>query len=184
MKKDVLVPIADGVEEIEAMCIIDTLRRADAQVVVASVGDLTITASREVRITADTTIGQCKDQTYDLIALPGGLPGANHLAACPELIQMLKDQKQSGKLFAAVCASPAVVLQPNGLLEGLRATCYPALQDQLDPGYVSQEPVVVDQNCITGQGPGFALAFALALVERLCGPETYKAVATDMLVAV
>ena len=184
MKKDVLVPIADGVEEIEAMCIIDTLRRADANVAVASVGELTVTASRNVRICADTTVLACKDQDFDLIALPGGMPGATHLAECPELIQMLKNQRQSGKLFAAICAAPAVVLQPNGLLDGFKATCYPALQDQLDPGYVSREPVVVDQNCITGQGPGFALAFSLALVEQLCGPETCKAVATDMLVAV
>ena len=184
MQKDVLVPIADGVEEIEAMCIIDTLRRADANVTVASVGALTVTASRNVRICADTTLAQCKDQGFDLIVLPGGMPGASNLAACPELIQMLKDQRQSGRLFAAICAAPAVALQPNGLLDGLRATCYPALQDQLDPKYMSKEPVVVDQNCITGQGPGFALAFALTLVEQLCGSETYQSVASDMLVAV
>jgi len=184
MKKDVLVPIADGVEEIEAVCIIDTLRRAEANVVVASVGNLSVTASRDTRITADTTLAQCTGQTFDLIALPGGMPGATHLAQCPELIQMLKDQKQSGRLFAAICAAPAVVLQPNTLLEGIRATCYPSLQDQIDPGYVSREPVVVDQNCITGQGPGFALAFALELVEQLCGQERRRTVAGEMLVEV
>ena len=182
MKKDVLVPISDGVEEIEAVCIIDTLRRVDARVVVASVGDLTVTASRDTRITADLTLLQCTDQVFDLIVLPGGMPGATHLAQCPELIQMLKDQKQAGRLFAAICAAPAVVLQPNGLLQGIRATCYPSFQDQLDPAYVSKEPVVVDQNCITSQGPGFALNFALELVAQLYGPERRRTVAGEMLV--
>ena len=95
---------------------------------------------------------------------------------------MLKDQKQSGKLFAAICAAPAVVLQPNGLLEGIRATCYPSFQDQLDPAYVSKEPVVVDQNCIRAQGPGFALGFALELVAQLYGPDQRRTVAGEMLV--
>lgn len=182
MKKDVLIPISDGVEEIEAVCIIDTLRRAEAHVRVASVGALTVTASRGTRITADLPLSQCTNQVFDLIVLPGGMPGATHLAQCPELIQLLKDQKQSGRLFAAICAAPAVVLQPNGLLQDIRATCYPAFQDQLDPAYLAKEPVVVDQNCITGQGPGFALNFALELVAQLYGPDRRSTVAGEMLV--
>ncbi|MFN2168607.1 MAG: DJ-1/PfpI family protein, partial [Anaerolineae bacterium] len=89
MRKKVLVPIADGVEEIEAVCIIDVLRRAGAEVTVAAVGELAVTASRGVKLVADAAIDDCKDTVYDLIALPGGLPGADHLRDCPALIDML-----------------------------------------------------------------------------------------------
>ncbi len=181
MSKTVLVPIADGSEEIEAVCIIDTLRRAGADVTVASVADLTITASRGVKVVADKTMAQCADEAYDLIVLPGGLPGAEHLRDSAELIVLLKKQKQQGRLYAAVCASPAVVFQHHGLLENTRATCYPTMQDQLDENFVSDEPVVVDGNCITGQGPAVAIDFALALVEALFGEDKRKQVATAML---
>ena len=110
MNKKVLVAIAEGIEEIEAVCIIDVLRRADSDVTVASVGDsLQITASRGVVLVADELIGGCKDQTYDLIALPGGMSGAENLRDCTILTDMLKEQKKSGRYYAAICASPAVV---------------------------------------------------------------------------
>ncbi|MCP4452872.1 MAG: DJ-1 family protein, partial [Planctomycetes bacterium] len=87
-----------------------------------------------------------------------------------------------GRWMAAICAAPAEVLQPNGLLEGIRATCYPSLLDQLDSAYASNEPVVIDQTCVTGQGPGLSLLFALTLVEVLVGPLERRAVAEAMLV--
>ena len=183
MTQKVLIPIADGVEEIEAVCMIDTLRRAHLDVTVASVHDrLNITASRGVNFTADTLVTQCKNQIFDMIALPGGMPGSTHLAQCDLLISMLKQQKDAGRWIAAICAAPAIVLQPNGLLEGIKATCYPAMLDQLDPEYASQEGVVVDQTCITGQGPGLACLFALALVEALVGTQERQAVADAMLI--
>lgn len=182
MPKRVLVPIADGSEEIEAVCIIDTLRRAGAEVTVASVGKLQVTASRGVRMVADAKIGDCTGQTYDCIALPGGMPGAEHLRDSAELIEMLKKQKQAGRLYAAICASPAVVLRPHGLIEKVKATCFPGLQNKLDPAYLSKERVVVDGNCVTSQGPATAIEFALRLVERLFGPATAKEVGNAMLV--
>lgn len=182
MAKKVLVPIADGSEEIEAVCIIDTLRRGGAALTVASVGQLQITASRGVKIVADTRVGDCVTQTYDLIALPGGMPGAEHLRDSAELIGMLKKQKQAGRLYAAICASPAVALQPHGLLDGVRrATCFPSFRNRLDPASASDERVVVDGNCVTSQGPGTAIDFALKLVELLFGASKADEVAAAML---
>lgn len=181
MSKKVLVPIADGTEEIEAACIIDTLRRAGVDVTVASVGERQVTASRGMRLVADARISNCMSQTYDCIALPGGMPGAEHLRDCTHLIEKLKQQKQSGRLYAAICASPVVALRPHGLLRNVRATCYPSMRDKLDPAYASDEPVVVDGNCVTSQGPGTAIAFALKLVELLFGLPKAREVADGML---
>ncbi|MHC5156244.1 MAG: DJ-1 family glyoxalase III [Planctomycetota bacterium] len=131
MSKTAFIPIADGTEELEAVTIIDVLRRADIQVTVASVGPLQITASRGVKLVADCLIDDCKDHIFDLIVLPGGLPGAEQLRDCGSLIQMLQTQKEAGRLYAAICASPAVVLAPYDLLDGKRATCYPSFADAL-----------------------------------------------------
>ena len=181
MSKKVLIAIADGSEELEAVTIIDVLVRASADVTVASVSGRQITASRGVKIVADALIGDCKDKDYDLIALPGGLPGAEHLRDCSELIEMLKKQKQAGRLYAAICASPAMVLQNHGLLEGRAATGYPS-PDLNFPGRQDSK-VVVDGNCVTSQGPGTALEFALKLVELLFGEEKSRQVARAMLVS-
>ena len=184
MAKKVLVPIADGTEEIEAVCIIDTLRRAGAEVTVASVGKLQVTASRGVKLVADALIADCTGQTYDCIALPGGMPGAEHLRDSAELIGILKKQKQAGRLYGAICASPAVVLQHHKLIEKVRATCFPGMRNKLDPAYASDERVVVDGNCVTSQGPATAIEFALKLVELLFGPAKAKEVGVAMLVRV
>ena len=183
MAKKVLVPIADGTEEIEAACIIDTLRRAGAEVTVASVNQLQITASRGVKIVADVLIANCINETYDAIVLPGGMPGAEHLRDCAPLIAKLKEQRTSGRFYAAICASPAVVLHHHGLLAGVKATCFPSCRSQLDPAYVSNDRVVVVANCITSQGPATAIEFALKLVELLVGPDKAQEVAKAMLVS-
>ena len=182
MSKNVLVPIADGIEEIEAICIIDVLRRAGASVTVASVGQLQITASRSVKLVADKLIADCLDITYDLIALPGGLPGAEHLRDSKHLQTMLKQQAAQGRLYAAICASPAVVLLHHGLLENRKATCHPALADKLQNADNIDANVVVDGNVITSRGPGTALKFALKLVELLYDKQKADMVAEPMLI--
>ncbi len=179
MSKKVLVAIADGTEELEAVTIIDVLRRAEADVTVASVGDIQITASRGVNLVADAVILDCVGTVYDLIALPGGMPGAEHLRDTKELIEMLNEQAASGRLYAAICASPAVVLKPHGLLKDKKATCYPSLLLDLDNP--EQAKVVVDGNCITSQGPGTALEFSLKLIELLFDKEKSREVAKAML---
>lgn len=179
MSKKVLVAIAEGIEELEAVTIIDVLRRAEADVTVASVGAKQVTASRGVKLVADAVISDCLGTVYDLIVLPGGMPGAEHLRDCSQLIDMLKEQAASGRLYAAICASPAVVLKPHGLLENKKATCYPSLISELENP--EQVKVVVDGNCITSQGPGTALEFSLKLVELLFGTEKSREVTKAML---
>lgn len=179
MSKKALVPIAEGTEEIEACTIIDILRRAEIDVTVASVGNLQVTASRGVKLVADKLIDDCNNETFDLIALPGGLPGAEHLRDCKTLIDMLKKQKASGKLYAAICASPAVALAPHGLLDDKVATGYPGTEEKLPQA--STKRVVVDGNCITSQGPGTAMEFAVELVRQLLGDKEANAVAGPLL---
>ena len=183
MSKKALVAIANGTEEIEAVCIIDTLVRGGAAVTVASVDGLQITASRGVKIVADALIADCKDIDYDLIVCPGGMPGAEHLRDSKILVEMLKAQKQAGKLYAAICASPICVLKTHGLLEHKKATCYPSMADQLPNTESANKSVVVDGNCITSKGPGTSLEFALELVNQLFGQQKRNDVAKAMLIA-
>jgi len=179
MSRKVLVAIADGSEELEAVTIIDVLRRAGAGVTVASVGNLQITASRAVKIVADCVIGDCAGEEYDLIVLPGGLMGAENLAGCKELIDMLAKQRDCGRWYGAICASPAVVLERYGLLAGKKATGYPS--DELAFPDREDAKVVVDGNCVTSQGPGTALEFALKLVELLYDKQMAQEIAGGML---
>ena len=181
MTKKVLVPIAEGTEEIEAVCIIDVLRRAGADVVVASVGAREVTCSRGVRLVADKLLNECKADTFDLIALPGGIPGAENLRDSADLAELLKRQADSGGFFGAICASPAVVLQSHGLLENRRATTHPGFVDQLTPNDSIENRVVADGNCVTSRGPGTALEFALALVELLYGEDKAREVGEPMV---
>ena len=179
MSKKVLVAIAEGIEELEAVTIIDVLRRAEGNVTVASVGSKQVTASRGVKLVADAVISDCVGSVYDLIVLPGGMPGAEHLRDSSQLTDMLKEQTASGRLYAAICASPAVALKPHGLLENKKATCYPSLLSELDNP--EQAKVVIDGNCITSQGPGTALEFSLKLIELLFDKEKSRQVAKAML---
>lgn len=182
MTKRVLIPVADGSEEIEAVCMIDVLRRAGAEVTVASVEEsLTITASRGVRIVADRLLSECAAETWDLIALPGGMPGAEHLRDHPLLTRMLKDQQALDRPYAAICASPAVVFQSHQLIGSRRATAHPAFSDQLTNQEAVQSRVVADGHCVTSRGPGTAIEFALKLVELLFGPEKASEVAAPMV---
>ena len=176
-----LVPIADGSEELEAVTIIDVLRRADVRVTVASVDALTVTASRGTRLVADAIIDACADQTYDLIACPGGMPGAEHLRDSSVLTALLHAQQTSGRLIAAICAAPVVVLQHHGLLAGRRATCHPSVADQLQNTAALDQRVVVDGNLITSRGPGTAIEFSIELIAQLLGRAKAREVAQAML---
>jgi len=181
MAKHVLVAVADGMEEIEAVTVIDVLRRAGVTVTVASAGDKTVDAAHNIRIIADRKISECVDQTYDMIVLPGGMPGAEHLRDSEELCRMLIRQDSEGRYIAAICASPAVVLQSIGLLKGRQATCYPSFVEKLDNKEKAGDQVVIDGTVITSQGPGTALQFAFALVHTLCGKDTAEQLSGAML---
>ena len=185
MTKQALVPIADGSEEIEAVTIIDVLRRAGVEVTVASVGvgkTKQITAARGTTIVADSFIADCANKAWDLIAVPGGIEGADHLAASEILDQLLRSQAQQGKFYAAICAAPAVVLGSKGLLADKPATSHPIFYQSLIAKEVDTESrVVVDGNCITSQGPGTAIDFALELVEQICGIVKREEVASPLV---
>ncbi len=182
MSKTVLVPISNGVEEIEAVVVIDVLRRASANVTVASVEEsLAVTASRGVKLVADAPIEVCVDNTFDLIVLPGGMPGSQKLSDSQPLIKMLKNQENYGRLYAAICAAPAIVLEKHGLIDGRCSTCYPSLIEKIEDNATLEKRVVVDGNCVTAQGPGVAFEFALKLVELLFGKEKSSAIAKEML---
>lgn len=170
MSKTALVPIADGTEEIEAVVIIDVLVRAGVEVTVASVmPQKQVICSRGVELTADCLIIECTEE-YDLIALPGGMPGAEHLRDSEILTSLLKKQAKIGKMYAAICAAPVVILQHHGLLEGKKATCHAAFAEDLKDPSAVDERVVTDGNCTTSRGPGSAMEFAVALVEELFNP--------------
>jgi protein deglycase len=177
----VLVPIADGTEEIEAVCIIDVLRRAGADVTVASVGGRQITASRGVNIVADCQITDCQKIDFDLIVLPGGMPGAEHLRDSRPLTDLLRRHRAADRWYGAICAAPAVVLSHHGLLGGCQATSHPAFRGQLTDGQADQARVVVDGKCVTSQGPGTAIEFALTLVTLLMGEARAAEVAAPMV---
>ncbi|KAL0478535.1 hypothetical protein AKO1_008200 [Acrasis kona] len=187
--KTALVFVADGVEEIETVGIVDTLRRGGIEVTMASISkDVVIVASRKVKIVADVLFDEIKDKDFDLLVLPGGADGAKNFSQHEELIKLFQKQKDAGKLYGAICASPAVVLSKSGLLKNISsATCYPALSDQLksnasETNYNSQDRVVVSENCVTSQGPGTAIEYGLKLIELLVGKEKAEEVRKAMLV--
>ncbi|XP_021719216.1 protein DJ-1 homolog B-like [Chenopodium quinoa] len=178
----ILVPIADGSEEMEAVIIIDVLRRAKAKVVVASVGEkLEILASRNVKLVADMHLDEAAQSSYDLIVLPGGLGGAQAFAASEKLVEMLKKQRESNKPYGAICASPALVFEPHGLLKGKKATAFPAMCNKLSDPSEIENRVVVDGNLITSRGPGTSIEFALAIVEKFFGRQKAIELAKVML---
>ena len=180
MEKKVLVPVAQGTEEMEAITIVDVLRRAGAEVTIASVDELTIKASNGLEFKANRLIKDCMDESFDLIVLPGGIPGAQNLRDSKALEILLKKQSDLKKYYAAICASPAVVLHHHGLVTPGKVTCHPGFVDMIDQGNIVESNVVVDKNCITSRGAGTACEFALSLVELLYSEEKRKAVAQGL----
>ena len=173
----VLVPLAQGCEEMEAVTIVDILRRAGVEVITAGLDAEPVKASRGITIVPDMTLDEALQQDFDMVALPGGLPGADNLNNDARIHALLKKLADSGKFTAAICAAP-VVLAKAGLLQGKKATSYPGFLDKMAvPGltFVVQK-VVKDGKVITSRGPGTAIDFALELVESLCGHDTRKKV--------
>ncbi len=166
----VLVPLAQGCEELEAVTITDLLVRAGVDVTTAGLDDQPVTASRGTRIIPDTTIDAVLDQTFDLVVLPGGLPGADHLRDDARVQTLLKNHAASGKYIGAICAAPKAVAAA-GLLDGKKATAYPGVLEALEDNAinVSSAAVEIDGKIVTSRGPGTAMEFALTLIELLEG---------------
>eukprot|EP01132_Coremiostelium_polycephalum_P002329 gene2329-2876_t len=177
--KKVLVPITEGCEEMETIVPVDMLRRAGANVTVASIDStLQIKAFKGINLVADDFLKNVLNVEYDLIVIPGGIPGAQRFSDCKELIDLLKKQKESGRLYAAICASPGLVLATHGLIEN-RATGHPSFIERLGDKFAQggidgkENRVVVDGNCITSRTAGTTLEFAMKLVQLLYGQEEY-----------
>ncbi len=173
-----LVPLAEGFEEIEAMTIIDVLRRAGVDVTVAALGKSPVTGAHDVAVSADTELDAVHERSFDAVVLPGG-PGAKRLCDDERVKKLAQRLAAEGKLVAAVCAAP-IALEAAGVLRGKRATVFPG--NALPSAELVEEGVVVDGNVITGRGPGVALEFALALVEKLVGRAKRDELARAMLV--
>ncbi len=175
--KKVLVPLAAGFEELEAVTIIDLLRRAGIEVTVAGLDDDVITGSRGTRILPDKTIDSASSSAYDMIVLPGGLPGADNLNDDSRIHDLLQQMAKNGRYIAAICAAPKV-LASAGLLKNKEMTSYPASLSGIDVAgmHNTGKSVVVDGNIITSRGPGTAMDFALQLIQLLAGDSVSKQV--------
>lgn len=167
-----LIPLAEGCEEIEAVTLIDLLRRAEVEVTTAALTAEPVRASRGVVLVADTMLAAVAGQTFDLIALPGGGGGAERLRADARVLEQVRAQHAAGRYLAAICAAPSV-LAAAGVLVQRRATSFPGWLDaDAAPGLqLENAPVVRDGHIFTSRGPGTAMDFALVLIEALCGPD-------------
>jgi 4-methyl-5(b-hydroxyethyl)-thiazole monophosphate biosynthesis len=181
MKKKALVILAEGFEETEAIVPIDVLRRCGIEVTVAGLGSDSITGAHGIIVQADTVLEKIKDLP-DAIVLPGGMPGAENLAASAKVKDLIIAMNSKGRIVAAICASPALVLAPLGILDGKKAVCYPGMEKNFSPDTEhADEKIVQDGKIITSKGPGTALPFALKIAENLAGKNTADMIAKQML---
>ena len=187
MAKKTIVLLADGFEDVEAVTPIDYLRRAGIDVTTVSISDNMTVTSRwgGIKITADTTLRELNENDWDAVIVPGGMPGASNLAASKETGLLLKKTAATEKLICAICASPAVVLAPLGLINGKKYTCYPGLEEKVTNSTCgakwSEERVVTDGNIITSRGAGTAGEFAVAIIEKLTDKETAEKITQTVL---
>ena len=182
MKKRIAVHLADGFEEIEAISIIDILRRADIEVIVVSVtGKLEVAGAHRIKVLADTLFEDVDYNDLFMIVLPGGMPGASNLDAHTGLKNQIKQFDQQNRPIAAICAAP-MVLGNLGILKGKQAVCYPGFENYLEGAEVLTVPVVESGNVITGRGIGTVMEFALMIVEKAVSADKAGLIAKQILV--
>ncbi len=170
--KNVLVPLAQGCEELEAITITDLMVRAGINVITAALTDEPVVASRGTTIIANTTIDKVTDQQFDMIVLPGGLPGADYLRDNTIVQSLIRQHADAGQYIAAICAAPKALAQA-GVLENKKATSFPGVLDalNLENTTVTKSAIEIDGKVVTSRGPGTAMDFTLALIELLEGKE-------------
>lgn len=178
----ILVPLADGFEEIEAMSIIDVLNRAGNDVIVAGLfGKEVEGANTKLIFKTNTLLKDVDVDDLDMIVLPGGLPGSEHLAKSELVQDMIKKMNEKGKMVGAICAAPWA-LKEAGVLEGKKHTNYPGFEEKTGKeGYIADQKVVIDGNVVTSRGPGTAICFALEIVKKLNGEEIYAQLKAGLL---
>ena len=172
--------LANGFEEVEALCPLDLLRRAGLEVVTVGVGGKTVTGSHGISVVADMTEDEWRDSAPTAVILPGGMPGTTNLDASAVVHAALDAANANGSLVAAICAAP-MILGKRGDLRGKQAICYPGFEKYLDGATVSSNKVAIDGRHITAAGMGVALEFGLALVAHFCGEEKAAALKAAVL---
>lgn len=183
MSKTALLIIADGIEEIEAITPGDVLNRAGVNVTVAGVGTLTPVGGHGIPMRAEMLVEDVGEILFDALILPGGGKGAENLHKSEWVNNAIKRHWEAGKIVAAICASPVVVLYPTGILNGKHATCFPGLERRFGPEVKNVDTeVCVDGRLVTAKGPGVSIPFALRLVEMLCGGPIARDVGRRMVV--
>ncbi len=176
----VCVPLAKGFEEIEAVSLIDVMRRGGIEVIVAGVNEELVTGANGITVKADTDIKNVVAEDLDMVVLPGGWEGTRNLAENPIVQELLKEMKAKEKIVGAICAAP-FALKAAGVLSE-HYTCYPSVEKEIgEEGYTDREKVVIDGNVMTSRGPGTALCFGLAIVRELVGEETYQSLREGLL---
>ncbi|MCM1123013.1 MAG: DJ-1/PfpI family protein [Eubacterium sp.] len=170
-----------GYEEIEALTVVDILRRAGVDTDMVSImGERSVAGSHGIKVEMDSLIGEVDFDKIDVIVLPGGMPGTKNLEACEALMDQVDAFVSKGKIVAAICAAPSI-LGHRGLLRGKKACSYPAFESHLEGAQVLQEPAVTDGNIITGRGMGAAIPFGLAILEKLQGAEAARQMAETIV---
>ena len=167
----VLTLLAPGFEEIEAITVIDLLRRAGIKVTIAGLEKESVTGSHDITVKTDRYYREIDPDMYDALFLPGGQPGTNNLKREPVILKWVSDFYASGRLVTAICAAPTVLLE-TGIIKGKRVTSYPGEKEKFNQSTYLEEPVVEDGTIITSRGVGTAIPFALHLVSRLKDQET------------
>ncbi len=180
--KKVIVFLADGFEEVEALTVVDYLRRVDIQVDMVSISDsLEVKGAHDVVVQADLTIDALENvDSYDGIIVPGGMPGASNIRDEDKCIDLVKDFDSKDKLLAAICAGP-IVLNRAGIIDGKKITAYPGFENDLSKSQISKAGVERDGNIVTGKGPIFAVDFAVEIVDYLLGHKAVKELKTGIL---
>lgn len=182
--KSIYVHLAEGFEEIEAITIIDVLRRSGLEVVTVSISnDLMVTGAHKIAVKADILFKNADYKQAEMIVLPGGMPGAKNLSEHEGLNSQIKKFFDEGKLLGAICAAP-LVFGKLGILKGKKVVCFPGFENYLTGAVVKEDPVVLDGNIITGRGPGVAMQFAYEIVRLLKDEQNVAKLRKEMLATV
>ena len=182
MTKHILVPLAEGFEEIEAVAIVDVLRRAGLEVTTASLRPGPVTGAHGIELAADAELAGLEPASFDMVVLPGGMPGTLNLMEDERVLAAVRALHSAGRHTAAICAAP-MVLAKAGVIGGVAVTSHPSVRDNLGDADVRSEPRVVRSgHVVTSQGPGTAIEFALALVADLVGPAEAAELSEALLV--
>ena len=179
--KRIAVLFAEGFEEVEGLTPVDFLRRAGVEITTVGITGKMVTGGHAVTIETDTTIDKIDSESLDGVIIPGGMPGAENVVSSTHAQDLVKKLFKDGKLVAAICAAPAVVLEPLGILEGKTSTCYPGFEGRFKQATFSENRVVQDGTVITSRGPGTAAEFAVALIEYLVDAQTAEKIRSGTL---